>query len=87
MYELFALGFGPFFEQQIRPSGGEKVATARIAAEHRGAYEVWSTTGAGRAQLAQLPQFSHSRRFFRGAFDDRMASAGAGGRSSCQNTM
>ena len=52
MYELFALGFGPFFEQQIRPSGGEKVATARIAAERRGAYEVWSTTGAARAQLA-----------------------------------
>ncbi len=52
MYELSALGFGPFFEQQIPSSGGDQVIAARIAAEHRGAYEVWSATGAGRAQLA-----------------------------------
>ena len=52
MYQLSALGFGPFFEQQLRPSGGDEVVPARIAAEHRGAYEVWSTTGSGRAQLA-----------------------------------
>ena len=52
MYELSALGFGPFFEQQLQPSDGDEVIPARIAAEHRGAYEVWSTTGAGRAQLA-----------------------------------
>jgi len=52
MYELSALGFGPFFEQQLQSSGGDEVVTARIAAEHRGAYEVWSATGSGRAQLA-----------------------------------
>jgi len=52
VYELSALGFGPFFEQQLRPSGGDEVIPARIAAEHRGAYEVWSTAGPGRAQLA-----------------------------------
>jgi ribosome biogenesis GTPase len=52
VYELSALGFGPFFEQQLRPSGGDEVIPARIAAEYRGAYEVWSTTGSGRAQLA-----------------------------------
>jgi ribosome biogenesis GTPase len=49
VYELSALGFSPFFAQQLPPTG---VIPARIAAEHRGAYEVWSTTGSGRAQLA-----------------------------------
>ena len=52
MYELSALGFGPFFEQQLPSSGGDEVVVARIAAEHRGAYEVWSTSGPGRARLA-----------------------------------
>lgn len=49
MYELPALGFGPFFEEQI-PQGD--VIPARIAAEHRGGYEVWSSVGEGFAQLA-----------------------------------
>ncbi len=52
MHELSALGFGPFFEQQLRPSDGDNAIPARIAAEHRGAYEVWSNAGSGRAQLA-----------------------------------
>jgi ribosome biogenesis GTPase len=52
VYELSALGFAPFFEQQLQPSGDDGVIPARIAAEHRGAYEVWSATGSGRAQLA-----------------------------------
>ena len=51
MHELSDLGFGPFFEQQLQTLG-DKVVIARISAEHRGAYEVWSATGAGRAQLA-----------------------------------
>jgi ribosome biogenesis GTPase len=51
VYELSALGFGPFFEQQISSIGGDKVVVARVAAEHRGAYEVWSATDSGRAQL------------------------------------
>jgi len=50
--ELLHLGFGPFFEQQIHSPRGGKVVVARIAAEHRGAYEVWSVAGSGRAQLA-----------------------------------
>jgi ribosome biogenesis GTPase len=50
--DLTDLGFGPFFEQQLQPSGEHDVVPARIAAEHRGAYEVWSATGAGRAQLS-----------------------------------
>jgi ribosome biogenesis GTPase len=52
VYRLSALGFGPFFERQLQPSGDHKVVPARIAAGHRGVYEVWSTTGSGRAQLA-----------------------------------
>ncbi len=52
MYELSALGFSPFFEKQLKaPLPGEAVP-ARIAAEHRGGYEVWSSAGAGQAQLA-----------------------------------
>lgn len=50
VYELSALGFGPCFEQQLQPSDDE-VIPARIAAEHRGACEVWSATGSGRAQV------------------------------------
>jgi ribosome biogenesis GTPase len=51
--KLAALGFGPFFERQLSRSSGEsEVILARIAAEHRGAYDVWSTTGSGRAHLS-----------------------------------
>jgi len=49
MYELSALGFGPFFKEQL-PEG--ETIPARIAAEHRGGYEVWSSVGEGFAQLA-----------------------------------
>jgi len=50
VYDLSALGFGPFFERQLPPPGDGGIP-ARIAAEHRGGYEVWSATGAGRARL------------------------------------
>lgn len=49
---LTALGFGPFFERQLPSSGEGALVPARVAAEHRGAYEVWAADGAGRAQLA-----------------------------------
>ncbi len=52
VYELSALGFGPFFEKQFSPSGDDGGIPARIAAGHRGAYEVWATTGSGHARLA-----------------------------------
>jgi ribosome biogenesis GTPase / thiamine phosphate phosphatase len=52
VYDLSALGFGPFFEQQLDSSDGRRVIAARIAAEHRGTYEVWSEAGAGPAHLA-----------------------------------
>jgi len=49
MYELSTLGFSPFFEDQLL---GRDAIPARIAAEHRGSYHVWSQTGVGAAQLA-----------------------------------
>ena len=52
MYELSSLGFGPFFAQQVQSSCPDEGIPARIAAEHRGAYEVRSQAGSGRAQLA-----------------------------------
>jgi len=50
--ELLDLGFGPFFEDQLQTVQGRREVPARIAAEHRGGYEVWSATGAGTARLA-----------------------------------
>lgn len=52
MSELAALGFCPFFEQQLLTADGRREIPARIAAEHRGAFEVWSLGGAGPAQVA-----------------------------------
>lgn len=48
MYELSELGFGPFFKEQM----SSDAIPARIAAEHRGGYEVWSEEGAGLARLS-----------------------------------
>lgn len=52
MNDLATLGFGPFFQRQVQPLTEADGVVARIAAEHRGAYEVWSSAGAGPAQLA-----------------------------------
>lgn len=46
---LLALGFGPFFQQQWHEAG--LGIPARISAEHRGSYEVWSGAGQGTAKL------------------------------------
>lgn len=48
---LPALGFSPFFERQLQTSDDVN-RIARIAAEHRGAYEIWSPTGVWAAKLA-----------------------------------
>lgn len=48
---MSALGFGRFFEEQLLSLNDRKIPS-RIAAEHRGEYEVWSEWGAGRARLA-----------------------------------
>ena len=49
MHEPSALGFGPFFETQLPD---DDAIPARIAAEHRGGYDVWSPVGDGFARLA-----------------------------------
>lgn len=49
MRELAALGFGPFFEQQLTDTSA---IPARIAAQHRSEYEVWSNVGEGTARMA-----------------------------------
>jgi ribosome biogenesis GTPase len=51
MVELSSLGFGPFFQAQISLRDGQPERPARIAAEHRGAYEVWARDGSGPARL------------------------------------
>lgn len=51
VFDLSSLGYGPFFQQQIESSKLGDMMPARIAAEHRGAYEVWSSSGIGRAKL------------------------------------
>lgn len=58
--DLSALGFGPFFEQQLEAAAGREVNVARISAEHRGAYEVWSRTGSGPARLAGRLRLDHA---------------------------
>jgi ribosome biogenesis GTPase len=50
VYELSALGFGPFFQEQSQRF--EQLVPARIAAEHRGGYEVWSQASTGLARLS-----------------------------------
>jgi ribosome biogenesis GTPase / thiamine phosphate phosphatase len=50
MPTLSALGFGPFFAQQLPP--GETAFPARIAAEHRSLYEIWSAGGEAQAVLS-----------------------------------
>jgi ribosome biogenesis GTPase len=50
--DLSTLGWGPSFEQDWQRASSPGQVPARIAAEHRGAYEVWATAGSGRARLA-----------------------------------
>lgn len=52
MHELSDLGFGPFFVEQLQSWKKPGTIPARIVAEHRQAYEVWSGAGVGDAQLA-----------------------------------
>ena len=52
MNDLSALGFGPFFEEQLEQLGPSTRIPARIAAEHRGSYEVWSAAVTGSARIS-----------------------------------
>ena len=45
--ELNLLGWSPFFEEQWQSWASPGLVPARVAAEHRGAYEVWSERGQG----------------------------------------
>ena len=47
MFALSELGFDAFFEAQLKAWSAESCYPARVAAEHRGSYEVWSSDGAG----------------------------------------
>jgi len=49
---LSILGFSPFFENQLTGKTRDHAIIARVAAEHRGGYEVWSSLASGYAQLA-----------------------------------
>lgn len=49
MFDLSAIGFGPFFAQQITDSD---VIPARIASEHRGLYDIWTSAGESTARLS-----------------------------------
>ncbi len=52
VHDLSTLGFDTFFQGQLRSACDTPEIPARIAAEHRGAYEVWAAAGRGRARLS-----------------------------------
>ncbi len=49
---LSRLGWGEFFDEQWQAWGTPELIPGRIAAEHRGAYEVWSASASGGAHLS-----------------------------------
>jgi ribosome biogenesis GTPase len=50
--ELSSLGWDSSFEEQWQRCATPGQVPARIAADHRGAYEVWAAEGSGRARVA-----------------------------------
>ena len=50
MPTLSSLGWSPFFQRQVTTTEYDRLA--RVAAEHRGAYEAWTTEGVRAATLA-----------------------------------
>ena len=52
MTDLLSLGFDPFFSAQLDAWDDPALIPARVAAEHRGAYEVWTALGGGSALLS-----------------------------------
>ncbi|MBN2718875.1 MAG: ribosome small subunit-dependent GTPase A [Deltaproteobacteria bacterium] len=51
-YDLMEIGFDSFFSSQVDINIESAFIPARIAAEHRGEYDVWSVRGEERAKLA-----------------------------------
>lgn len=52
MTDLKKIGFGQFFKEQLKRVDNDLEIPARIAAIHRGGYEVWSERGVGLAGLS-----------------------------------
>ena len=52
MNDLNSTGFGPFFQKQINTNNTDNTPIARIAAEHRGGYHIWTPDGPRFARLA-----------------------------------
>jgi ribosome biogenesis GTPase / thiamine phosphate phosphatase len=50
LHPLTSYGWNPFFQRQLDVAESDRVA--RVSAEHRGAYEVWTTGGVHAATLA-----------------------------------
>ena len=50
--DLLALGFGPFFQAQLERWTDPSLISGRIAAEHRGGYQVWTGAGPHPARLS-----------------------------------
>ncbi len=74
MSDLKALGFGPYFQAQFEAWAEPALIPARVAAEHHGAYEVWTASDRrpGQARRAPAPRAcgersAHGRRLGRPA--------------------
>src|SRR5512140_22032 len=50
--ELSALGWSPSFEEEWQRTSTPGQVAARIAAEHRGAFEAWAAAGSGWSRVA-----------------------------------
>lgn len=63
-YELEGLGFSPFFRDQIAKINRPELTIARIAAEHRGRYQLWSELGECMGRKAGRLYYQASRRYW-----------------------
>lgn len=52
MNDLFSLGFGPFFNDQLSEIESQGLVPARVAAEHRGQFELWTADAQGPGVLS-----------------------------------
>ena len=89
MFDLPAIGFSPFFEKQLQGETVDDAIPARIAAEHRGAYEVWARAGQGFAQLAGRLLYEQGMEAPPGVGDwvSLMAPPGPGGTSVIERVL
>lgn len=57
--ELSTLGWDPSFEEEWQRSSSPGQVPARIAAEHRGAYDAWAAEGSGWSRVAGRLRHGH----------------------------